>query len=72
MIFTAGIGENAPTIRERICQDMSFLGIHLDPERNAANAGIISRENDPVTVRVMKTDEDLMIARHTYTLISKK
>lgn len=72
LIFTAGIGENAPTIRERICQDMSFLGIHIDPQRNAANARIISRENDPVTVRVMKTDEDLMIARHTYTLINKK
>lgn len=69
LIFTAGIGENSPVVRERICQNLSFLGIHLDSQRNAANDAIISRDNDPVTVRVMRTDEDLMIARHTYNLI---
>jgi acetate kinase len=69
LIFTGGIGENAPAVRQRICQNMSFLGIHLDAQRNAANAAIISREDGPVTVRVMRTDEDLMIARHTYALI---
>ena len=69
LIFTGGIGENAPAVRQRICQNMSFLGIYLDDQRNAANAAIISLEDDHVTVRVMRTDEDLMIARHTYTLI---
>jgi acetate kinase len=72
LIFTAGIGENSPAVRQRICQNMSFLGIHLDAKRNAANAAIISREDGPATVRVMRTNEDLMIARHTYTLIREQ
>ncbi len=69
LIFTAGIGENAPSIRQRICKDMGYLGIHLDPSRNDINAPIISYENNPVTVRVMQTNEELMIARHTHNLI---
>jgi acetate kinase len=69
LIFTAGIGENAPAVRQRICQNMAFAGIFIEPQRNAVNAAIISPENAPVTVRVMRTNEDLMIARHTYALI---
>jgi acetate kinase len=69
LIFTAGIGENAPAIRWRICEGMEFLGIHLNPGRNDANAPIISLDGTPCTVRVMRTDEDLMIARHTYNEI---
>jgi acetate kinase len=69
LVFTGGIGENAPAIRERICQDMEFLGIHLDAAHNQANAPVISVASSPVTVRVMATDEELMIARHTATLI---
>ena len=69
LIFTAGIGENAPVVRQRICQNLSFLGIRLDEAQNAANAAIISQADAPVTVRVMRTDEDLMIARHTGALI---
>ena len=69
LVFTGGIGENAPAVRQRICQNLSFLGIHLDAQRNAGNEAIISHKNDPVAVRVMRTDEDLMIARHSYTLI---
>jgi acetate kinase len=72
LIFTGGIGENAPPVRWRICQDMEFLGIHLDPGRNNAHAPIISLSDSPATVRVMKTDEELMIARHTYSLVSRK
>jgi acetate kinase len=72
LIFTAGVGENAPTIRWRICEGMEFLGIHLDSSRNNANAPVISREDSPCIVRVMRTDEDLMIARHTNDLISEK
>jgi acetate kinase len=69
LIFTGGIGENSAKIRQRICQNLSYLGINLDPQRNRENLPVISRENSPVTVRKMKTDEDLMIARHTYSLI---
>jgi acetate kinase len=72
LIFTAGVGENAPTIRWRICEGMEFLGIHLDSSRNDANAPIISQEDSPCIVRVMHTDEDLMIARHTNDLIREK
>lgn len=70
LVFTAGIGENSPQVRERILQGMEFLGIRLDPERNLSNSGIISRGKGPVTVRVMKTNEELMIARHTFGLLS--
>jgi acetate kinase len=69
LIFTGGIGENAPSIRRRICENMEFLGIHLDPGRNDANAPTISGGGNGVTVRVMKTNEELMIARHTYELL---
>ncbi len=69
LVFTAGIGENSPATRWRICEGLEFLGIHLDSQRNQANAEIISREESPCMVRVMHTDEDLMIARHTDRLI---
>ena len=69
LIFTAGIGENMPAIRRRICQHLEFLGIRLDPTRNERNAAVISRADSPVVVRVMKTNEELMIARHTRDLM---
>jgi acetate kinase len=72
LIFTGGIGENAPTIRWRICNDMGFLGIHIDPDCNDANASVISGKNSSSTVRVMKTNEELMIARHAYQLVKRK
>ena len=68
-VFTAGVGTNAPEVRRRICAGLEFMGIHLDPARNEANAAIISTDKSPVTVRVMKTDEELTIARHTYKLL---
>jgi acetate kinase len=71
LIFTAGIGENAPAIRQRICQQLGYMGIQIDATRNEASAAIISPDRAPVTVRVMHTDEDLMIARHTHALILK-
>jgi acetate kinase len=70
LVFTAGIGENDSRIRERICTGLAFLGIELDEDRNRVNAAIISGDQSRVTVRVMKTNEELMIARHTYKLIS--
>ena len=69
-IFTGGIGENSATIRARICANLEFLGIHLDPDLNQENAPIISKQDSPVTVRVMKTNEELMIARHTRDLLT--
>jgi len=72
LIFTGGIGEHAAPIRERICADMDFLDIQLDERRNAAHASIISRDDSTATVRVMPTNEDLMIARHTYRLILQR
>jgi acetate kinase len=69
LVFTAGIGENAATIRWRICQDLAFLGIRVDHGRNESSAAVISADDSPVTVRVMKTNEELMIARHTHNLL---
>ncbi len=63
LVFSAGIGENAPLIRQRICDGLGCLGIELDPRRNATNAARISRGRGRVTVRVIRTDEELMIAR---------
>jgi acetate kinase len=70
LVFTAGIGEHSAPVRERICAGLGYLGVELDTARNAAHAPIISRKGGPAVVRVMKTDEDLMIARHTDRLIS--
>ena len=63
LVFTGGIGENAPLVRARICDGLDFLGIEIDEKRNAANADVISAETSRVTVRVMHTDEELMIAK---------
>jgi acetate kinase len=71
LIFTGGIGEHAAPIRWRICAGLEFLGIQLDAQRNAAHAPVISRDGSPATVRVMATDEERMIARHTERLIAQ-
>ncbi|HEY6349711.1 MAG TPA: acetate/propionate family kinase [Candidatus Angelobacter sp.] len=65
LVFTGGIGERAAPVREEICRGLAFLGIQLSPEQNAQNAAIISTPDSHCTVRVIPTDEDLMIARHT-------
>ncbi len=69
LVFTAGIGESAAPVRERICAGLDFIGIELDRHANEANAPVISSDGSRVVVRVMKTDEDLMIARHTRSLV---
>jgi acetate kinase len=71
LVFTGGIGEHAAPVRERVCENLGFLGIRLDPERNAAHAPVISSDDAAVTVRVVPTDEDLMVARHTRRLIEQ-
>src|SRR6185295_8350188 len=63
LVFAGGIGENAPLVRARICDGLGFLGIRIDPARNAGDAARISPDEGPVAVRVLRTDEELMIAR---------
>jgi acetate kinase len=63
LVFAGGIGENCPSIRRRICAGLGFLGIELDPARNRRNAPLISSPASPVSVRVIRTDEERMIAR---------
>jgi acetate kinase len=63
LVFAGGIGENAPPVRARICEGLGFLGIELNELRNAEMAPVISAQTHRVTVRVIRTDEELMIAR---------
>jgi len=71
LVFTGGIGENAPEVRRRISVRLEFLGLDLDPEQNLRNAAIISESGSPATVRIIHTNEELMIARYTYMLLSQ-
>jgi acetate kinase len=64
LVLTGGIGERASTIRARICEGLDFLGVRLDTANNEADAAVISAPESRVTIRVIKTNEDLMIARH--------
>ena len=72
LVFTGGMGERAAAIRARICTGLEFLGINLDAARNQANAPVISSDDSRVKVRVIKANEDLMIARHTSKLIKRE
>ena len=65
LVFTAGIGEHAPVIRERVCRDAAWLGVVLDPAANQAGGPRISASASKVPVWVIPTNEELMIARHT-------
>jgi acetate kinase len=63
VVFSGGIGENVASVRRMICDQMNFLGISLDPIRNRQNDPVISSDGSPVTVRVIATNEELVIAR---------
>jgi acetate kinase len=63
LVFAGGIGENAPLVRARICEGLGFLGIALHESRNAETTGVISSDASRVAVRVIRTDEERMIAR---------
>ena len=69
-VFTAGIGENSVGIRARIAERLEWLGVSIDPAENARHALRISRANSVTPVYVVPTDEELMIARHTLSLLS--
>ncbi len=63
LVFTGGIGENSATIRQRLCDGLEFLGISLDPMRNTEDAAVISSDQSRVTVRIIETNEEWVIAR---------
>ncbi|MBU4212106.1 MAG: acetate kinase [Kiritimatiellae bacterium] len=69
LIFTAGIGENVAQVRAMVCEQLTYLGIHLDPALNKANALTISREGSLPAVLVIPTNEELMIARETLRVL---
>ncbi|HKK04914.1 MAG TPA: acetate/propionate family kinase [Gammaproteobacteria bacterium] len=69
LVFTGGIGERAAPVRAEICEDLGHLGIRLDPTRNGEHRPVVSAADAPCTVRVMPTNEDLMVARHTDALV---
>lgn len=74
IVFTGGIGENSPEVRARICEGLAWAGIELDAEKNEAHSnrreGLISREGSRVSVYVIPTDEELLIARDTVRCVS--
>ncbi len=68
-MLAARIGENAPPVRQQVCGGLGFLGTELDRERNAKNAPLVSSDTVRVKVRVIRTDEELMIARSVAHLL---
>lgn len=72
LVFTGGIGADAPEIRERICEGLGFLGINLDPARNRGGERAISRDESQVKIEAFATDEESMIARHTMALLRSR
>ncbi len=69
LVFAGGIGENAPVIRQRICVRLGFLGVALDDHANAENAAVLSADEAAVTVRMIRTDEEAMIAQATLRVL---
>jgi acetate kinase len=69
LVFTGGIGERAAPVRWEVCRGLAYLGIDLDPQKNALHADVISTPESACTIRVIPTNEDLMTARHTRTLL---
>jgi acetate kinase len=72
LIFTGAIGERAAPVRWEICRDLGYLGIGLDPAKNAADAEVVSAASGACVVRVIPTDEERMIARHTAAVLGHR
>jgi acetate kinase len=72
LVFAGGIGENAVPVRAAICDGLGFLGVKIDEPRNAGNSPVISANGSPVTVRVIPTNEELMIARSVSRILEGK
>jgi acetate kinase len=71
LVFTAGIGEHAAEIRRRVCMDAIWLGVEPDQSANLTGGALISRTGCRTSAWVIPTDEDLMIARHAWSLLSE-
>jgi acetate kinase len=69
LVFTAGVGENSPAIRARVCEGAQWLGLRLNPEANARGQLKISTPDSRVSIWVIPTDEELMIATHTRDIL---
>jgi acetate kinase len=69
LVFTGGIGAHAAAVRAEIAAGLEFLGLRLNAERNAAGEHVISADQSPVTIRVMETNENLMLALHTWSTV---
>jgi acetate kinase len=72
LVFTGGIGENAPSVRAAICRGAAWLGVELDEAANARAGPRISAAGSRVSAWVLPTDEEQMIARHTARLVAKR
>jgi acetate kinase len=72
LVFAGGIGENAAAVRARICEGLQFLGIDLDAQRNAENAPVVSSDASRVAVRVIRTDEESVIAASTLGVLDRR
>nr|WP_285860359.1 MULTISPECIES: acetate kinase [Paenibacillus] len=74
IVFTAGVGENSVVVREKVCENLTYLGVEIDPELNKVRSGDprrISTPNSKVEVLVIPTNEELMIARDTYRIVQE-
>ena len=71
LVFTGGIGEHATEVRREACRGLEAMGIELDDDRNARGLGVISADASRCTVRVIPTNEDLMIARHARQVVRR-
>jgi acetate kinase len=72
IVFTGGVGEHAAPVRAGICDRLAWLGVEIDPKRNAAHAPCLSPEGARVPVWIVPADEEMTIARHTQRLISRR
>ena len=72
LVFSGGIGENASEVRQRICAGLEFLGVALDAQQNAGGVGLISKKDSKVAVRVIRTDEEWIIARTVCRVLGLK
>ena len=69
LVFSGGIGESSPVIRQRICERLGYVGVTLDDDRNTTNENVISADSGAVAVRMIRTDEEAMIARATRRIV---
>jgi acetate kinase len=71
LIFCGGIGENSRLVRARVCDDMAWIGIAIDPQRNEANETILSAPLSPVEVMMIPTNEEIVIARAAFAMMER-